>query len=280
MSRRRWFGIPTATPTFPARRRSDGKSAGRSIFSVAPDASRSFLPAARDPVSGAWPLWGRQRKHATRHGSPLTRRDGCSAPFNARAEVAISDQALPALDIMSHHPDLIHASMRPFGRHGPGADWPSTAPTLEALGGMTAIVGAPHRPPVKLGGEQAHYLAALNAAVATLLALAARDCTGVGQVIDTSVQESLLTILGHAPIMHAQLGSGGAASRQPSSGLARSPRRCWRITALRSSRSNRASGSLCCDFPLGRRTRPGPTSTTAAGIGDLEAKGAVGATAR
>jgi crotonobetainyl-CoA:carnitine CoA-transferase CaiB-like acyl-CoA transferase len=58
---------------------------------------------------------------------------------------------------------------------------------------------------VQLGGEQASYVGGLNAAVATLLALEAREHTGRGQVIDISIQESLLTILGNIPILYSHL---------------------------------------------------------------------------
>ena len=52
---------------------------------------------------------------------------------------------------------------------------------MQALGGVMGIVGDPDRPPLKLGGEQASYLAGLNAAVATLLALEAREHTAEGR---------------------------------------------------------------------------------------------------
>jgi crotonobetainyl-CoA:carnitine CoA-transferase CaiB-like acyl-CoA transferase len=48
-------------------------------------------------------------------------------------------------------------------------------------------------------------VAGLNAAVATLLALEAREQTGRGQVIDIAMQESLLTILGNIPISYSHL---------------------------------------------------------------------------
>ena len=173
------------------------------------DAARHTGPFAHDQPDAEGSLLFLYLNTAKRS---LTLRLDCRAglrlfeALTRHADVVISDQASPALDIMSRHPDLIHTSIRPLGRHGPGADWPSTELTLEALGGVMAIVGDPDRPPVKVGGEQAHYLAGLNAAVGTLLALAARDRTGAGQVVDISVQESLLTILGNIPIMYSHLG--------------------------------------------------------------------------
>jgi crotonobetainyl-CoA:carnitine CoA-transferase CaiB-like acyl-CoA transferase len=120
-------------------------------------------------------------------------------------DVVISDHPAPAPAIVLPEHELIYTCIRPFGLDGPHADWPSTELTMQALGGVMAIVGDPDRPPVQLGGEQASYVGGLNAAVATLLALEAREHTGRGQVVDISIQESLLTILGNIPILYSHL---------------------------------------------------------------------------
>jgi crotonobetainyl-CoA:carnitine CoA-transferase CaiB-like acyl-CoA transferase len=121
------------------------------------------------------------------------------------ADVVISDQTAPAPATTSWAPQLIYTSIRPFGLSGPRAHWPSTELTVEALGGVMAVIGDPDRSPLKLGSEQAAYVAGLNAAVATLLALEAREQTGRGQVVDIAMQESLLTILGNIPILYSHL---------------------------------------------------------------------------
>lgn len=123
----------------------------------------------------------------------------------AHADVLIADQNFPAELPLCLNDRLIHTLMRPFGQAGPDATRSATEITLEALGGVMGIVGHPDRPPLKLGGEQAQYLAGLNAAVATLLALEARQHTGQGQVVDISIQESLLAILGNIPILYTHL---------------------------------------------------------------------------
>jgi crotonobetainyl-CoA:carnitine CoA-transferase CaiB-like acyl-CoA transferase len=123
----------------------------------------------------------------------------------AEVGVLITDPTACPPPPFNCHPRLIHTSIRPFGLTGPDADRPATELTAQALGGIMAITGDPDRPPVKMGGEQAHYLAGLNACVATLLALEAREGTGRGQVIDTSIQESLLAILGNVPILYSHL---------------------------------------------------------------------------
>jgi crotonobetainyl-CoA:carnitine CoA-transferase CaiB-like acyl-CoA transferase len=141
----------------------------------------------------------------------ITLHVGCQAGirlFEAliqHVDVVISDHPAPASAIVLPEQELIYTCIRPFGLDGPHADWPSTELTMQALGGVMAIVGDPNRPPVQLGGEQASYVGGLNAAVATLLALEAREHTGRGQVIDISIQESLLTILGNIPVLYSHL---------------------------------------------------------------------------
>jgi crotonobetainyl-CoA:carnitine CoA-transferase CaiB-like acyl-CoA transferase len=123
----------------------------------------------------------------------------------SHADVVISDRpTLPSAGVPPQ-PHLIYTCIRPFGLHGPHADWPCTELTVQALGGVMAIVGDPDRPPLKLGSEQASYVTGVNAAVATLLALEAREHMGRGQVVDISMQESLLTILGNIPILYSHL---------------------------------------------------------------------------
>ena len=69
------------------------------------------------------------------------------------ADVVISDHPAPtpASVLPEHH--VIYTCIRPFGLDGPHADWPLTELTMQALGGVMAIVGDPDRPPVQAGGR-------------------------------------------------------------------------------------------------------------------------------
>jgi crotonobetainyl-CoA:carnitine CoA-transferase CaiB-like acyl-CoA transferase len=184
---------------------------GAQVIKIEPltgDISRHRAPFAHDHPDPAGSLLYLYLNTAKRS---ITLHLGCRAGMRLfeglvqHADVVIGDHATPASATMPSERQLIYTSIRPFGLDGPYADWPFTELTVEALGGVMAIVGDPDRPPVKLGGEQASYLAGLNAAVATLLALEAREHTGRGQVVDISIQESLLTILGNIPIIYSHL---------------------------------------------------------------------------
>ncbi|MDY6912592.1 MAG: CoA transferase, partial [Chloroflexota bacterium] len=77
----------------------------------------------------------------------------------------------------------------------------------QALGGIMKFTGLPDREPLKIAGPQAEYQAGLNAAVATMTALYARDETGLGQHIDISVMEVLASILEGALLSYAYDGT-------------------------------------------------------------------------
>jgi crotonobetainyl-CoA:carnitine CoA-transferase CaiB-like acyl-CoA transferase len=184
---------------------------GAQVIKVEPpsgDMTRHRAPFAHDqpdPEGGLEYLYLNTAKRSiTLHLGCRTgmRLFGALLPY---ADVVISDQPAPAPTIVPPEHQLIYTCIRPFGLDGPRADWPCTELTVQALGGVMGVIGDPDRPPVRLGGEQASYVAGLNAAVATLLALEGRERTGSGQVIDISMQESLLTILGNIPILYSHL---------------------------------------------------------------------------
>jgi formyl-CoA transferase len=129
-----------------------------------------------------------------------------SMPSRGTVGPFITDLSLGAMEALPRGRRLVYTSIRPFGLDGPHAEWVWTEITVEALAGVMAVVGDPDRPPLKVGGAQAQYLGGLNAAVGTLLALEDRDRTGLGQVVDISMQESLLTVLGNIPLLYSHLG--------------------------------------------------------------------------
>lgn len=96
-------------------------------------------------------------------------------------------------DLEAIHPALIMTSITPYGQTGPYRDYKAQELTMyQGTGyGMTSTVpyGGDKRPPVTAAGRQSQFSAAQVGAVATLLALIARDQNGVGQHADISVQE-------------------------------------------------------------------------------------------
>jgi len=114
------------------------------------------------------------------------------------------------------NPRLIECSISRFGQSGPERDYAGYEITSANASGWATITGAgaggADLPPLKAFGQQADYQAGLNAMVASLGALLARDLRGApGQHIDLSTQEAVMTFLEMA-IIHNTYG-GRVASR-------------------------------------------------------------------
>jgi crotonobetainyl-CoA:carnitine CoA-transferase CaiB-like acyl-CoA transferase len=87
------------------------------------------------------------------------------------------------------NPGLIMASITPFGRSGPRADWAATDLTILAGAGPAWSCGYDDHtlPPVRGGGSQGYQTGCHWAVLATLVALLHRDWTGAGQHIDVNM---------------------------------------------------------------------------------------------
>ncbi|MEO6626970.1 MAG: CoA transferase [Aquihabitans sp.] len=102
---------------------------------------------------------------------------------------------LDPADLIGANPKLVVTRVSGFGQDGPYAGRPGFATLAEAMSGFAAINGepdgAPLLPPIALTDE----VTALVAAFATMVALH----SGVGQVVDVSLLESLFQLMG--PLM-------------------------------------------------------------------------------
>jgi crotonobetainyl-CoA:carnitine CoA-transferase CaiB-like acyl-CoA transferase len=93
----------------------------------------------------------------------------------------------------SLRPDLIVVRMPAFGLSGPWRDLPGFAQTMEQVSGLAWVTGFPDGPPLIPRGP-CDPIGGLHAAVATLLAIRARDRTGVGQTVEVPLLESALNV--------------------------------------------------------------------------------------
>lgn len=96
------------------------------------------------------------------------------------------------------NPNLVYASITPFGQDGPRANDASTDLTLEASGGLVGMQGDPDRPPLPIGFPQAAMHAGVQAAADVLVALYARESIGGGQYLDVSTQSAVVWTLMNA----------------------------------------------------------------------------------
>lgn len=95
-------------------------------------------------------------------------------------------------DLSPINPGLIYTSITPFGRSGPYKDYRATDLTALAMGGLLFLTGDADRPPVRISSPQAYLHAGAEACLGTMMALYQREVTGEGQLVDVSIQESIL----------------------------------------------------------------------------------------
>jgi crotonobetainyl-CoA:carnitine CoA-transferase CaiB-like acyl-CoA transferase len=93
------------------------------------------------------------------------------------------------------NPRLIYVSISGFGRSGPYAGVAGYDGALQAFGGFMSINGEAGGEPLKAGIAVADLATGLFASQAVLLALHARQRTGLGQQVEVSLLESLLALL-------------------------------------------------------------------------------------
>ena len=104
------------------------------------------------------------------------------------------------------NPGLVMTSVTHFGLTGPYRDLHSTELTTFALSGYMSLTGLPEREPLKAWGFLGEYTGGVCAALGTLSALRARAATGEGQLVDHSILESMLLLLGMPPFEYRYLG--------------------------------------------------------------------------
>ena len=92
------------------------------------------------------------------------------------------------------NPRLVLASVSGFGQTGPYAPRPGYDLIAQGLSGVMSVTGEPGGDPVKCGIPVADLAAGLFCAIGILSALAARERTGRGQQVDTSLFEGALAL--------------------------------------------------------------------------------------
>ncbi|MEG3626174.1 CaiB/BaiF CoA transferase family protein [Streptomyces poriticola] len=177
-----------------------------------PDPSRGHGPA-KDGVGLWWKLLGRNKRTITLDLSKPGGRDTLLR-LAAGADVVVENfrpgtlerWGLGWAELHEINPRLVLARVTGFGQFGPYAHRPGFGTLAEAMSGFAAMTGEPDAPPTLPPFGLADSIAGLTTAYAVLTALAARDRTGEGQVVDMAIIEPILTVLGPQPIWYDQLG--------------------------------------------------------------------------
>ncbi|WP_327404785.1 CoA transferase [Streptomyces sp. NBC_01288] len=177
-----------------------------------PDPSRGHGPS-KDGIGLWWKLLGRNKRAIT---LDLSKPGGRATLLRlaATADVIIENFRPGTLEkwdlgwaeLSAANPQLVLARVTAFGQFGPYAHRPGFGTLAEAMSGFAAITGEPDAPPTLPPFGLADSIAGLATAYAVMTALAARDRTGEGQVVDMAIIEPILTALGPQPLWYDQLG--------------------------------------------------------------------------
>ena len=131
----------------------------------------------------------------------------------ARADVVIDTPTAHSFgwdELHRQNPRLVHVAVTPFGEDGPYAHWRGSDLTAVATSGNLFSTGDPDRPPVRCTMPVSHYHGGIEAAVAVVFALLARELTGEGQHVDVALQEAMVMPNIGTAAMYAMTGNRGA----------------------------------------------------------------------
>jgi formyl-CoA transferase len=157
------------------------------------------LPKGHSPW---WPVIGRNKKSVT-----LDLRQGrgreIARTLIAGADIVVENFRPGTLEkwglgygaLAADNPRLIMARVSGFGQTGPYASRAGYGLIGEAMGGLRAITGEADRPPARAGVSIGDSLAAVHAALGIMMAVNARHASGLGQVVDAAIYESVLAMM-------------------------------------------------------------------------------------
>jgi formyl-CoA transferase len=169
-------------------------------------------PAAGDPMrnwghkadgmSLHWPIIARNKKSVT---ADLRRPEGQELlqQLVRRSDVLLENFRPGTLEkwglgyeqLSAINSGLVVVRVSGYGQFGPYSSRAGFGSIGEAMGGVRMVTGEPDRPPARTGISLGDSLAAIFAALGTLLALRARDRTGTGQVVDSAIYEAVLAVM-------------------------------------------------------------------------------------
>lgn len=187
------------------------------------DAFRAMGPH-KDGVSMRWPSMGRNKKSISldfhyEEGKKLFLK------LVEKSDVIIENFRTGTLDkwglgmdvLRKANPDIIVVHVTGYGQTGPYAKLAGLGTPAAAFAGMTYVTGYSDRPPVSPPFALADYIAGLNAALGTMMALYHRDALkGKAQEVDVSLYEGIFRMEENFIAQYDLLGQVRERSPMPS----------------------------------------------------------------
>lgn len=108
-------------------------------------------------------------------------------------------------DLHAVNPRLIYGSSSGYGKSGPYRDYPAMDLVMQAMCGVINSTGFPDQPPVKSGAAMCDFSAGIHLYAAIMTALYERERTGVGRVVEVSMQDATYASLAsNLGMLHAR----------------------------------------------------------------------------
>ena len=104
------------------------------------------------------------------------------------------------------NPQLVYSAVSGFGRTGPMKNDPAYDLLMQGFAGLMSVTGEPGRPPVKVGYSIADLATGLFAAVGVISALYERKITGRGQMVESSLLETLVSLQAYLAVGYLATG--------------------------------------------------------------------------
>lgn len=183
---------------------------GAEVIKVEPpegDPIRTYAPHApgvEGPESGLWWAFLSAGKKSVVIDRSTADGEARLAALLATADVVLDDSpaALQDRPVSGHsavraaNPATSWIAITPFGLTGPRRDWTTSDLVAWASCGLASTIGFPASPPLAPAApvQLAMHFTAVNAAIASMLALRGRRRTGRGQLVEVAIQEAMVSM--------------------------------------------------------------------------------------
>lgn len=177
-----------------------------------PDYTRGFPPMVETEAGPASAFYAQYNRNKQGVLLDLRSDAGKQAFLNlaGRADILVENFRPGVMDklglgyevLRALNPRLVYTAISGYGRTGPNANRPGYDNSGQASGGLWSMNGYADRPPVRVGTIIGDLSASLYAATGTLAALREAERTGMGQIVDISQQDSVLSLTENAVVRY------------------------------------------------------------------------------
>ena len=169
-----------------------------------PDYVRSFPPFIGDGPEAGSGYFAQYNRHKLGVSLDLKHPEGKAlfVEMIRKADVVIENFRPGTMDklglgyatLKAENPRLIYTAISGFGQTGPHSRRPAYDSTAQAAGGLWSMNGNPGEPPMRVGSIIGDLAASFYATIGTLAALREVERSGLGQMVDISQQDSVVTL--------------------------------------------------------------------------------------